>query len=104
MPSRSMKRKNNIKNRSMKKQCCEATYSGLQKWFVHMFEHLGWMLLARQRGRMDKIITYKNSLERLKIDIEERMRYMKDTDKKQDLAIMYRDLIVLIDHVKKDFP
>jgi len=103
MPGRSMKSKRNMKNRTIKKTCCEATYSGLHKWFVHMFEHLGWMLLARSHGRTDKIMTYKNSLQNLKRDLEERIKYMKDADKKQDLTILHRDLLILIDHVNKDF-
>jgi hypothetical protein len=103
MPKRSTKTKRGLKNRSMKKPCCEKTHRALHDGFEHVFTNLGWMLLANSHGRTDKIIAYKNSLQHLKHNIEERVKYMKDVDRKEDLAILHRDLMILIDHVKKDF-
>jgi len=95
-----------IKRRTVKKksECCDATYHGLHKWFQHVFEHLGWMLLAKKRGHMEKVQVYKQSLMHLKNDLEQRIKYMKDTDRKQDLKTMHSDLLVLIEHTNKDFP
>ena len=91
-------------NKTVKKQnkCCEATYHSLHHWFKHMYEHLGWMVLAKSHGHMDKVIAYKSALMRLKMAMEERMKYMKDKDRKMDLGILHRDLLVLIDHAHKD--
>lgn len=84
--------------------CCRSTYASLHQWFKRMFEQLGWMILASYRGETDKIETYKRSLLRLKNALEERAKYMKDEDKKQDLMILHRDLMRLISHVKMDLP
>lgn len=93
-----------IRRKTMKKKCCDATYIGLNIWFKHAFENLGWMVLAKSHGHMDKVVVYKNSLNHLKDAIEQRIHFMKDKDKKEDLGILHRDVIVLIEHVNKDFP
>jgi hypothetical protein len=98
------RRRRTVKRGNNRGECCEATYHGLHVWFKHMFEHLGWMLLAKKRGHMDKVQVYKQSLLRLKTDLEQRMKYMRDADRKQDLKIMLSDLAVLIEHTNKDFP
>lgn len=67
-----------------------------------MFEHLGWMILAKEYGYKDKTYTYKNSLQRLKEMIEKRHKSLKDPDIKKDFEIMKNNLQVLIDHVSKD--
>ena len=94
----------NMRRKTMKKKCCDATYIGINKWFKHVFEHLGWMVLAKSRGHMDKVMVYKESVNRLKDAIEERMHFMKDADKKQDLQILHRDVMILMEHINKDFP
>jgi len=86
------------------KKCCNATYDGLHKWFKHMFEHLGWMILAKAKGNNIKIESYKHSLVRLKKSLEQRIENMNDPDKRQDLIILHRDLMVLMSHIKIDFP
>lgn len=99
--NKSNSKKYTIKSR---KECCEATFIGLHKWYVHMFEHLGWMLLAKTHGHMEKVEVYKQSLKRLKIALEERINFMNDVDRKQDLQILHKNLNVLISHTNKDFP
>ena len=83
-------------------ECCPATFHGLQHWSKHMFEQLGWMILAKKHGLMDKIHAYKNSLQRLKWSMENKMNTMKDSDKKNDLEIMHKNLLCLIEHAEKD--
>ena len=95
------KKTHTIKN--LHKPCCEKTYHGLHKWYTHLYEHLGWMVLAHSQGYNDKVSVYKHSLMRLKTDIEERCKFMHDPDKREDLLILHRDLLVLIAHVNKDF-
>jgi hypothetical protein len=89
--------------RKAHKKCCDATFHGIEKWFKAMFEHLGWMLLAKDKGMYDKIAVYKNSLQHLKNSIENALAEIKDQDKKRDLKIMHHDVLILIDHVNKDF-
>jgi hypothetical protein len=85
-------------------ECCDATFHGLHHWNKAMFEQLGWMILAKEHGMMDKISTYKNSIKRLKMAIEKKMKHMKDSDKKEDLMIMYHNVCCLEKHVDADFP
>jgi hypothetical protein len=85
------------------KFCCEATYHGIHEWYKDEFEKLGWMILAKDRGLTDKINTYKNSLKRLKDSIEHKLTHVKETDRKDDLKIMWNNVNILIAHVDKDF-
>jgi predicted ATP-binding protein involved in virulence len=97
------KKRNNHKNKTIKHvECFDATMSGIHHWYKSMFERLGWMILAKHHGIDDKIISYKNALERLKCTIEEKIKNTRDYDKKADLKIMHGELLVLIDHANKD--
>lgn len=81
-----------------------ATTMGLNEWYKHMFEKLGWMILAKSYGDMnDKIVTYKHSLIRLRNKIQCKIDSVYDYDKRDDLYIMLRNVNILIAHVKKDF-
>jgi hypothetical protein len=85
-------------------ECCDATFHGLHIWSKTMFEQLGWMVLAKEHGMVDKLSTYKNSIMRLKMAIEKKMKSMKDADKKEDLMIMHDNVCCLEKHVMSDFP
>jgi hypothetical protein len=61
------------------------------------------MVLAKERGMYDKIGVYKNSLMRLKTAIENKIASVHEADRKDDLRILHKNLMVLIDHVEKDF-
>ena len=87
----------------LKDACCPATMHWLNKWFEEMFEKLGWMVLAQNKGYTDKIKTYKNSLERLKTQLEHKLVRLHERDRKEDVQIMLNNLDVLIAHVDKDF-
>lgn len=87
------------------KKHCEhnATFHGLHAWYVEMFEKLGWMVLAKKHGHMeDKISSYKNSLRRLKEKIECKLASTHDSDLKQDLKIMWDNIMILIEHANRD--
>lgn len=80
-----------------------ATFMGLNQWYKHMFEKLGWMILAKSYGDMDdKIISYTHSLYRLKDKIKCKIDAMTDLDKRDDLVIMLRNVNILIRHAQKD--
>ena len=103
---------NTRKNKSSKKknvtfkthygECIDATFHGLQCWFKSLFEKLGWMILAKNRGMTDKISVYKHSIERLKCTLEKKIKNTKDHDKKEDLMIMHENLMILWEHANKD--
>lgn len=82
----------------------EHTRHGLHKWYVAMFEKLGWMLLAKNNGWHDKVMTYKNSVHRLEEAILYKHNHTKDPDHKTDLKIMLENVHVLKEHIDKDFP
>ena len=82
----------------------ERTFHALVKWYEHMFEKLGWMVLASQHGHHEKIKHYIYKLRCLKGAIEQKLKAVKNVDKKADLKIMHRNLCVLMKHVEKDFP
>ena len=79
-----------------------ATFHGIHHWHKHVFEELGWMILAKKYGYMDKVYAYKNSLQRLKDTIEKRMSTIKDTDRKKDLSILHKNIITLQEHANQD--
>jgi len=83
--------------------CCDATFHGLHEWHKHMFEQLGWMILAKSHGFTDKIAVYKSSLIRLKHSLEEKIKSTKEKDRKDDLHILHKNVCILIEHVEKDF-
>ena len=81
----------------------EHTCHGLHEWYVAMFEKLGWMLLAKGNGWNDKVMTYKNSINRLEEAILYKHAHVKEADRKMDLKIMLDNVKVLKEHVQKDF-
>ena len=81
----------------------EATMHGLSHWYDAMFEKLGWMILAKEQGMTDKVMSYKASVERLKKSIEYKIKHVKEADRKADLRIMWNNVCVLEKHVYEDF-
>jgi len=81
----------------------EATYHGLNHWHKHLFEQLGWMILAKNYGYNDKVQTYKQSILRLKKALEMKLADLEDPDKKKDIKIMWDQVCILHNHVKRDF-
>lgn len=99
----SMKMRRTMKNKKYgDSECSYATFHGLHGWFKHLFEELGWMILAKSYGMTDKIMVYKHSLKRFKCAVEKKLHIIKDTDKKEDLRIMHHNITVLISHAEKD--
>ena len=68
-----------------------------------MFEKLGWMVLAKERGMTDKVKAYVNSLYRIHTAIEQKMKKTEDKDRVEDLRIMKKNVQILLAHVQKDF-
>jgi hypothetical protein len=87
-----MKDRKTKKNRK-RERCCESTYQGIQKWYVSVFEKLGWMVLAHDRGMMDKITEYIHSVKRMEMAIQQKLNITTDPDQKQDLVLMGKNLV-----------
>ena len=80
----------------------ETTFHGLHKWQEAKFEKLGWMILAKSKGHMDKVMAYINSLHRLRQSIIQKINHIHDKDKKEDLKIMLNNVNILCEHADKD--
>ena len=93
------------KSRSRKSRSPHRHYSlkGLNDWHDHEFRHLGWMVLSKHNRVNDKVVAYKNSVNRLLIAIEKEMRECASKDKLHDLQILHDNVKVLKQHIKKDF-
>ena len=88
----------------------EVTLHGLEKWTIHLYEHLGWMTLAYSNGMEEKVNSYLISIKKLKLSIESRLKIITNEDSKIDLTTLltktkhlYRIATKLFDenHLKK---
>jgi hypothetical protein len=80
-----------------------ATFHGLNTWFEHEVEKLGWMVIAKGKGYDFKIAAYKKAIEQLIKSIEHVMKEYKDPDRIHDLKVLHMHACCLRDHVSKDF-
>ena len=78
------------------------TMHGLSHWHKHVFEHLGWMVLAKAKGMHDKVTVYKHSIKCLLSSIEHVMGEYKDSDRKHDLRVMHSHVVELDRFVAKN--
>lgn len=92
-----------MNTRKIPGRCCESTFKGIQKWYKNVFEQLGWMILAKDKGMTDKISVYVNSIYRIHMAIEQKIKKTSDKDRIQDLQIMLDNVKILLAHVQKDF-
>ena len=109
MPTAATKRrsykkpKHNTTMKSYYGQHDTTTFHGVSHWYKHLFEKLGWMILAKNHGYVDKIVAYKTSIQRLRQAIEHKLKTSHDHDRKEDLRIMHTNLIILEKHAEEDF-
>lgn len=81
----------------------DITFQGLSEWYDSLFEKLGWMVIANYEGRRDKVRMYRDSLIHFLKKAENKYRNIKSQDKKDDILIMMNKVIILLEHVEKDF-
>ena len=72
-----------------------ATYHGLHEWHKHMFEHLGWMVLAKDNGYHNKVAVYFDGIKHLQEALVEKINMTKDHDRRIDLEILLHNVNVL---------
>lgn len=71
------------------------TFHGLHDWSTHMFEKLGWMVLASRNGRKDSIRSYIRSLKHLQGEILKKHKETVDEDRRKDLEELYSNIAYL---------
>ena len=67
------------------------------RWYVEVYEKLGWMVLAQQKGLKFKLEYYKKSIRLLKDELICKINSVQDYNKRNDLGI------ILERHDQKDF-
>ncbi len=77
------------------------TYECLHKWYDSLFQKLGWMVVDFERGY--NVDAYKQEVKELKSSISDKMKGVRDADKKADLKIMLENTKILLNHIDKDF-
>lgn len=77
------------------------TMRGLESWFRIEHQKLGWMVLAKAKGMDYKVSAYKHAIEDLKNSIEHVMNEYKDHNRIHDLNVMFTEVQVLQEFVKK---
>lgn len=73
------------------------TFHGLHHWHKHMFEKLGWVLLALNRGgHAEKVKMYHHAIDKLELALNEyKLIEGFPLDKKHDIDVMIKDVEVL---------
>ena len=107
MPKTFRKINNKKRRNSMtKKKACKfpAATMGLMKWYIHLYEKLGWMVLANHQGLVLAMEFYKRSISVLKDRIICIIDSVRDYDKRDDLQIILNNVIVLEKYVNTNFP
>ena len=89
--------------RQLSEECCEMTYCAIGQWYKHIFEKLGWMVLAKAHKNDYKVEHYVKTIEHLHASIRSKIKTIKDSDKKADLKIMMKNVEHLLKHAKRDF-
>jgi len=79
-------------SKSVSKHHYNVTFHGLHEWHKHMFEKLGWMVLAKKHGYSDKVKSYINGCKRLKEALEQEVKNDKRPENdKEDLLVLHRN-------------
>lgn len=78
-----------------------STFHGLHEWYDAIFEKLGWMVLAKEKGYGYKIPVYKKSIQHLLESIQHVMSEYSEADRKHDLAVLHMHTLCLKDFVQK---
>jgi hypothetical protein len=85
------------------KEECQITFMELQHWHKHLFEKLGWMMLANEYDKKTKIDFYKYSIKEFLKHVDAKMKSIHDKDHKADLKILKENTMCLDKFVNKHF-
>ena len=73
----------------------DATYHGLHDWYRKSFEKFGWMLLAQNRGDLDKLKCYNRMVNHLVEALETKIKNITNKENIDDLTIMLNNSKIL---------
>jgi hypothetical protein len=62
-----------------------ATFHGLHDWHKHIFQHLGWMILAKEHKKTLKVRAYVDEINRFEKALKEKIYKTTDIDRRDDL-------------------
>ena len=78
------------------------TCKRIQQWYKSLFEKYGWMVLSIEfKGNKVKLDHYHDSLKRLSVALNNKMKQVQDDDRLEDLKIMAEHLDILIKAANK---
>jgi hypothetical protein len=91
------KRSNNVSNNSNLNRLnrYDVTMNGITMWHKHLFEHFGWMILAKAKGHKYKISMYKKSIREFIKSAQRLFRESSNSNRKHDVKILFRNVRVL---------
>ena len=94
---RAKRSNNNISNNSNlnKLNKNDVTMNGITMWHKHLFEHFGWMILAKAKGYKYKIVMYKKSIKEFIKSAQKLFRAYTESNRKRDIKILFRNVRVL---------
>ena len=70
----------------------EVTMNSLGRWHKHLFEHFGWMILAKAKGYRYKISMYKKSIGEF---LRSAKQLFKEGNRGRDIKILFKHARVL---------
>lgn len=70
----------------------EVTMNSLERWHRHLFQHFGWMILAKSKGYKYKIATYKKSIGEF---LKSAKQLAKENNRSRDIKILFKHAKVL---------
>ena len=73
----------------------EVTMNSLGRWHKHLFEHFGWMILAKSKGYRYKIATYKKSINEFLKSAKQLFKEYKEGNRGHDIKILFKHARVL---------
>lgn len=80
-----------------------STLGGLERWHDSLFEKVGYMVLAKAKGRTQKIISFKASIDYFLKSVDHVMSEYENHNKKHDLNVLKMNMLELKEFVKKNF-
>ena len=78
----------------------EATMHSLTMWHKHLFEHFGWMIMAKAKGYGYKVRSYKKSIREFLRTAEKSLNEYEESNRKRDVKILWNQVMVLKNHAK----
>jgi hypothetical protein len=78
-----------------------STMHGVHHWHKHMFEKLGWMVLAKAKGYDYKVADYKKSIAHLLKTLEHLGTEYENHNRKHDLNVLHMNVMCLHDFAMK---